>query len=225
DDLDGDEEMIFQIKNYIKDNESAFQLILAYDHYLYFSVDEQNEEENTVESYGVALDLGTMKYNKIEYNGETVLSVNSFAKGKALAICRDKKTNELVYIRGNLDGTEFKEYYRRSKITTTYCDGNYYYLSDAVTHAGDEDYIPNITVLDLDMNEVDTFKLPQGSWWFNAQGTDCFIMKAVDKNNSPVLIYADKGQLGSCKGKTIEYKTLCNMDFNVATEKYYYEEE
>ena len=225
DNLDGESEMVFEIKNYIKDNESAFQPILAYDHYLYFNVDEQNEEENTVESYAVALDLKTLRYNKIRYKDETFVSINSFAKGKVLGICRDKKTGEYVYLRGNLDGTGFRECYRRSEISTAYCDGNYYYFSDAITHAGDENYIPNITVLDLDMNEVDSFKLPEGSWWFNAQSTDCFIMKAVDKNNRPILVYADKGQLGSCKGKTIEYKTLCNMDFNTNTDNYYYEAE
>ena len=126
----------------------------------------------------------------------------------------------MVYHKSSLNCSSSEEIYRepRTNGNTITCNSKYLFFdNEGKGYLYNEEFEQIITVRDFDFNEVDTFKLPQEKGdvydFFTAQDDEYFLLETKDENGERMLSIADKSQIGSLNGNTIEYTELCKLDW------------
>lgn len=204
-------------------NVNAFYILVAYDNYIYFNVQEYNVENHTIGGLvPYIVDLSTMKAVKREYNGNYCYT-ETFYNDELISFTNDVANKNLTYYISDLNGDNMEVLSGECFANTSnYSDGKYFY-NDNQSEAYKNNVAHIITVYDKDSNKVDSFKLKEGKGIteFFPQDEDYFIFTAKDENGEEQLVMADKSQIGNINGGVIEYKTLCKLNWYEVTNSPY----
>ena len=213
-------EAIFTLENYEENGLDPIQRSFAYGDYMYFYAHEYEDGKNS-DMYQVCLNLKTLESKKMVYEGMSMPVLTAYGNTVIYQYAEHTK-NKVTYYKSPLDCSEKNEFFvdefnNRINLTS---DGNYMYLDNChlkYASPDSEDFEQVITVRDFDNNEIDTFKLPQEKGdsfnYFTAQDDEYFLLEKMNEKNERILCIADKSQIGSLNGKTIECTELCKLDW------------
>ncbi len=213
-------EAIFTLEHYKENGTDTFQRSFAYGDYMYFYAHEY-EEGKSSDMYQVCLNLKTLESKKMVYEGMSMPVLTVYGNTVIYKYAEHTK-NKVTYYKSPLDCSEKNEFFVTQFETSNNltADSNYMYFDNNVlkyANPDSEDFEQIITVRDFDNNEVDTFKLPQEKGdsfnYFTAQDDEYFLLEKMVENKQRILCIADKSQIGSFNGKTIEYTELCKLDW------------
>ncbi len=213
-DLKSTPEEVYKAKYFIKDNENTYSSFCAYKKYIYFQVDELDKEGNGTGRQTVCINLDTMKKSLLRI-GKSNASFSAFAGDSMIMYCSDG--NEKVYVQADLDGSNSKKILTQKvkEIQSITGDGTYYYFDNSFQVAKGSSKEQKITVCDKNLKEIDTFKLPNMDTetynFFAPQDEKYFLLEYFNEKDEHYLVMADKSQIGTIGGKTIEYKELCKL--------------
>ena len=214
DSMRSDPEVVYEPEYFTKDNENTFKSLYAYKNYIYFEVNETDEEGNGEGRRTLCINLDTMEKSEIKVN-EKYGIINGFS-GEKLIISKTFD-DEKIYRTVDLNGENPKAFFTQSgaeKSSVTF-DGKYLYFDNQAQVKTDSDVEQSITVFDWELNEVDSFKLPPIDLmvysFFAPQDEDFFIFECFNENYEHIIVMADKSQIGSINGEVIEYTELCRL--------------
>lgn len=225
DDIEAEPEVIYEAEHYVEDSQNTFKTLYAYKNYIYLKVDEIDEEGNGKGRQIFCINLDTKEKTDIKINGKFA-SVQAFSGNKVIVTCTDNnsKKYEIADLNGSGRDTLLTQNEEEKKTFTG--DGIYYYLDNKAKAATDSDVEQVVTVLDSELNEVDTFKLPAMDLvvynFFAPQDNECFVFESFNKKGEHILVMADKSQIGSIGGKTIKYTELCKLKWKKDKANEYY---
>lgn len=210
-------ETVYTLESYEENSLNSFEHMLAYGNYLYFYA---NEKTGKVNMYQVSLNLNTLEATKLIYDNMSI-PLKGIYNNKIMLIKSNFETDECVYYGVSQDLSSSSEIYKTTNddLNTLLCDGKYFFSDNRdKKYIGDtENFEQLITVYDLNFNKVDSFKLPQKKGdvfnYFTAQDNDYFLLDTIKDDGERMLVIADKSQIGSINGKTIEYKELCKLNW------------
>lgn len=212
--LKSEPEVLYESKYYIEDGQNTFEYLFAYKNYIYFLVDEKDDEGNGDGKLSFCINLDTMKKSDIKIDGE-VAGVKAFSGDKVIFNIgnADSKTVEIADLDGSNGHVLFTQDVN-SKQSFTF-DGTYYYFDNKSKAAKNEGVEQVITVTNSNLEQIDTFRLPQIDLkvynFFAPQDEDFFIFECFNENDEHVIVMADKSQIGSINGEVIQYTELCKL--------------
>ncbi len=213
-------EIVYECNYYFESSMDTFQLMCAYDNYLYVTVDENDAQGNGRGLIYTCINLDTLESNKLPVYESYPTFYREFVDNNLIMQYFDKSTQEFVFLKSELDGSDAEEFYREKKslYRILSCDGNYFYFDNAFSMYNNlENQKQTIYVYDRNMNEIDSFMLPETNNafcdFFNPQDDEYFLLEKMVENNERILCIADKSQIGSLNGKTIECTELCKLDW------------
>lgn len=218
DNLKSDSEVVYKTENFEEDNGNTYSSFRAYDNYLYSGMTELNETGNFLDSYNICVNLDTLEVKKLKNNIDENAQPLTFFGDKFITT-RFEGENVTYEIR-KLDGENSTDLFtkKEDEIQTISSDGKYIYSDNRmqVAVSGAKEQI--ITIYDLNMEQVDSFTftgIGKGVCnFFNPQDNEFFLLESMDNGGNRILVMADKSQIGSISGKTIEYTELCKLDWN-----------
>ena len=219
DDMKGEPEILYATENYVDDALDTFSGLNAYKNYLYFTVSEKDKEGLTKNEINMFIKLDTLEVGELPVIDGVQTVPNWFNESKLIMQYSDAEKDLRKYFEGELDGKNYKELFEEERKTAKHMvsDGKYIYADNRVQVAKGIDKEQIIEVYDLDMNYIDSFKLPLNEEKvinsFNAHDSEFFLLESVDSNNERILVLADKSQIGSIDGEVIEYTPLCKLDW------------
>ena len=197
-------------------SQNAFHSIIAYGDYIYFrvfnnSVDNKNTSSFTMPCF-YSLNTSTLESVRLEHQNEEV-GIDTFYNDKL--IFHIVKNGKLESYMSDLNGDN-PEKIEMGDLEKSYIssDGMYLYYVDKAKSLSSES-APMITPYDLNMKQVDTFKLAEkgNDKLFSPQDERFFVYINKDENGENQLVLADKSQIGNVNGGVIEYKTLCKLNW------------
>ncbi|MCH5296135.1 MAG: hypothetical protein J1E85_00530 [Ruminococcus sp.] len=218
DSLKSDSEVVFKTENFIEDSENTYCNMLAYDNYLYFYVEEVDDNENFLDSYNVCVNIDTLEAKKLKNSKDENAQPLTFFDNKFLT-ARFEGT-DVIYEKRDLDGENPTDVFtkKESETQTISSDGRYIYLDNRVQMVSNGAKEQVITIYDLNMKQVDSFTFTgmgkEICNFFNPQDNEYFLLESNDDEGNRILVMADKSQIGSIGGKTLEYTELCKLDWN-----------
>lgn len=207
-------EEVYKAQHFIKDNENTYSSFCAYKNYIYFQVDELDEEGNGIGRQTICLNLDTMKKSFLKI-GKNNASFSAFAGDSMIMYYSDG--NEKVYVKADLEGNNCKNIFsqKSNEIQSITGDGTYYYFDNSFQVANGSSKEQKITVCDENLKEIDTFKLPNMDTktynFFAPQDENCFLFECFNEKDERCLVMADKSQIGTIGGNTIKFKELCKL--------------
>ena len=207
-------EEVYKAQHFIKDNENTYSSFCAYKNYIYFQVDELDEEGNGIGRQTICLNLDTMKKSFLKI-GKNNASFSAFAGDSMIMYYSDG--NEKVYVKADLEGNNCKNIFsqKSNEIQSITGDGTYYYFDNSFQVANGSSKEQKITVCDENLKEIDTFKLPNVDTetynFFAPQDENCFLFEYFNEKDERCLVMADKSQIGTIGGNTIKFKELCKL--------------
>lgn len=224
--LKSNPEVLYELEYYIEDSQNSFYNLYAYKNYVYFKVDEKDEEGNGGGRQTFCINLDTMRKTDVKINGKFA-SVQAFSDENVIVSLSSQ--NEKIYEIANLDGSDGDVLFTQDEKSKTsfLCDDTYYYLDNAGKVNLDSDVEQVIEVFDKELNEIDTFKLPPMDLvvynFFAPQDNEYFIFESFNEKGEHILVMADKSQIGSIGGKTIKYTELCKLKWKKDKANEYYD--
>lgn len=207
-------ETVYKAKYFVKDNQNTYDSLRAYKNYLYFEVDELDEEGNGGGIQSFCINLDTMKSSPLKI-GENNAYFSAFAGNSMILFYFNG--NEKVYIKTDLEGNNGEKILTQKpdEMESVTSDGTYYYFNNSALATGNRSIEQIITVCDENMKKVDSFKLPEIDLavynFFAPQDEKYFLFEYFNEKDEHMLVMADKSQIGKIGGKTIEYKELCKL--------------
>lgn len=213
DSLESEPEVIYKAEYFIENGRNTFDYLYAYKNYIYFSVNEKDDKGNGEGMKSYCINLDTLEKSEIKIGAEYAI-VQGFLDDRVIVTFADNSGR--FFEIADLDGKNSKEFISQEQIgiNSLTNDGSYFYL-DNVVYAAQNEEAQIITVLDNQLNEIDTFKLPQLDLivynFFAPQDEDFFIFECFNENDEHVIVMADKSQIGSINGDVIEYTELCKL--------------
>ena len=207
-------QVVYELERFFKDRHNSFYNAFAYQNYVYCETDERDE---TVTNGGLrihAIHIETLEKYALEINGKPA-GPEAFFGDKMIISNADDEGK--YYEIADLDGSNSKPFFtqQNNEKTSMTGDGTYLYKDNQAVamRSGDGEQI--ITVMDKDLNEIDTFRLPQLDMkvysFFAPQDEDFFIFECFNENDEHIIVMADKSQIGSINGEVIEYTELCKL--------------
>lgn len=218
DSLKSNPEIVYKTENYTEDSENTYGDMYAYGDFLYFSVHETDENDNFLQSYYICTNLDTLETKKLENESDIDSGPLTFFCDKFINT-RFEGEN-VTYEKRDLNGENPTDFFtqKESEIQTISSDGKYIYLDNRVQMLLNGVKEQVITIYDLNMEQVDSFTftgIGNGVCnFFNPQDNEYFLLESTDDDGNRILVMADKSQIGSIGGKTIEYTELCKLDWN-----------
>lgn len=211
--LKSEPEIVYEAEHFITDN-YTFSNAFAYQNYVYCETDERDE---TVTNGGLrnhAINIETLEKSALEINGKPA-GPEAFFGDKIIIANADNEGK--YYEIADLDGGNSKPYFTQNtnEKTSMTSDGTYLYKDNQAIALKTDDGEQIITVMDKDLNEIDTFRLPQLDMkiysFFAPQDEEFFIFECFNENDEHIIVMADKSQIGSINGEVIEYTELCKL--------------
>lgn len=218
DSLKSDSEVVYKTENYIEDDVNTYNEICAYDNYMYFYVVEVDDNESFLDSYNVCVNLDTLETKKLKNSKEENTDPLSFFDDKFITTRFEGKN--VTYEKRDLDGENPTDFFtqKESEMQTIFSDGKYIYLDNRVQMVLNGVKEQVITIYDKNMKQVDSFTFAgmgkETCNFFNPQDNEYFLLESEDEDGNRILVMADKSQIGSIGGKTLEYTELCKLDWN-----------
>lgn len=217
-------EVVYKAKHYIKDDENLFNSVVAYKNYIYFDVNEKDENGKGDGIKSICVNIDNKKNHILKVNNEKVGFECFNGNNMLLTYANDK---EKIYYKADLEGNNPKKILTQShnKMTTISSDGTYYYSDNAIQVEKKLTKVQIITVYDKNMKEIDTFQLPKQNsnvyYSFTPQDENNFIFTKYDGKQGYDLVLADKSQLGSINGKLINIKDIGHLNYGKSKENQY----
>ena len=110
-------EEVYKAQHFIKDNENTYSSFCAYKNYIYFQVDELDEEGNGIGRQTICLNLDTMKKSFLKI-GKNNASFSAFAGDSMIMYYSDG--NEKVYVKADLEGNNCKNIFSQKSNTSIF---------------------------------------------------------------------------------------------------------
>ncbi len=211
--LDSEPEIIYKAEYFIENGRNTFDYLYAYENYIYFSVNEKDDKGNGEGAKSYCINLDSLEKTEIKIGTEYTI-IQGFLDNKVIVTCADD--NGRVFEITDLDGKNGKQFLNNEQIgdNSFTNDGTYLYL-DNVAQAAKTKSEQIIIVLDNNLNQVDTFKLPQIDVmvynFFAPQDEEFFIFECFNEDDEHIIVMADKSQIGSINGEVIQYTELCKL--------------
>lgn len=209
-------EVVYKAKHYIKDDENLFSFVVAYKNYIYFDVNEKDENGKGDGIKSICVNIDNKKNHILKVNNKKVGFECFNGNNMLLTYANDK---EKFYYKADLEGNNPKKILTQShnKMTTISSDGTYYYSDNAIQVEKKLTKVQIITVYDKNMKEIDTFQLPKQIsdvyYSFTPQDENCFLLTKYEGDKNYTLVMADKSQIGSINGDTIKYKEISKLNY------------
>ncbi|MCQ2515137.1 MAG: hypothetical protein MJ089_08660, partial [Ruminococcus sp.] len=210
-------QVIYHTDYYVESCYRAVSLLNAYKNYLYFIADERDADDKGPGSSANYIDLDTLEVNSLpQVEGEQLYYI-SLLNDNMIATYYNREADENIYFKCDLRGNIIEKMFQISQDDFLFysTDGKYIYGDNRTQIIKGKSQQQTITVYDLDMNEIDSFVLPKFIEkvcnYINPQDNDYFIFESVNENKERTLVMADKSQIGSIGGKTIECTELCKL--------------
>lgn len=220
DDINGEPQVLHETEYYTEDATNTYHGLSAYGNYLYFTLSEKDEDGMAKGEVKMILNLDTLEVSEMPVIDGNQTVTAWFVDSKLVMQYSDAKRDVRKYYISELDGSNYEEMFEEEQKTAKrmISDGKYIYTDNRVLVAKGIDKEQIIEVYDLDLNFVDSFKLPESEMKvvnsFNAHDNEYFLLESLDSNNERILVMADKSQIGSIGGEVIEYTPVCKLDWH-----------